>query len=256
MTIPATPSADAFRLEPREQQQFRDEGFLGPYPLFPRDEMPAVRSGIEALLQTPGPNAKNPVQSRHMDSALVYAIASHPAIVSRVADLYGPHLLLWATCFFVKAPGGKEIPWHQDLSYWPLEPLINLSAWIAIDEATVGNACVQVIPGSHKAVYPTVRSGPEMEFATMTDPAAVDETRKVDMELKPGEFFLFNEKLLHHSAANVSGKRRIGMTARYTLPIVKIDHDRPPLHPGHMALLVSGEDYMGLNHLGTPPWSA
>ena len=34
-------------------------------------------------------------------------------------------------------------------------------------------------------------------------------------------------------------------------PIARIDHDA--LFPGHRAILVSGQDYMGFNRLTTPP---
>ena len=68
-------------------------------------------------------------------------------------------------------------------------------------------------------------------------------------------FFLFNEKLLHHSEPNRSNRRRMGMAVRVTIPIVKIDHDRPPLHPGHATVLLRGEDYMKFNRLVDPPKS-
>jgi ectoine hydroxylase-related dioxygenase (phytanoyl-CoA dioxygenase family) len=45
--------------------------------------------------------------------------------------------VLICTNFFVKEPVAKEIPWHQDFNYWPLEPPIIVSAWIAIDPSTV-----------------------------------------------------------------------------------------------------------------------
>ena len=75
-----------------------------------------------------------------------------------MASLYGPDLLLWRTNFFIKEPGAKEIPWHQDFNYWPLEPPIIISAWIAVDSATLENSCLQIVPGSHRKVVPHVES--------------------------------------------------------------------------------------------------
>lgn len=236
-----------------EADFFRDNGYLGPFQLLPTHDMVQVRRHVDELLTRDGPNPRNRLQSRHMDDALVARLACNPAIIDRMASLYGPHLILWATYFFSKEPGGAEIPWHQDLHYWPLEPLINISAWIAIDEVTTENSCVRLIPGSHKTVYPTVDAPPGMAFKTMTDPAFVDTSAAIDMVLKPGEFFLFNEKTLHQSEPNRSDRRRMGMTARVTLPIVKISQDGPPLHPGHRAILAHGEDYMGLNQLMERP---
>ncbi|MEM1305445.1 MAG: phytanoyl-CoA dioxygenase family protein, partial [Planctomycetota bacterium] len=85
------------------------------------------------------------------------------------------------------------------------------------------------------------------------DPAYVETDKLVNVEMKPGEFFLFNEKTLHHSEPNRSHKRRRGLATRVTIPIVEIDPTRPPLHPGHKAILVRGEDEMGFSQLQDPP---
>jgi len=242
-----------YQLRANEADFFRDKGYAGPFTVMPPEEMAELRRYIDEELLTTDGQSHNRLQSRHMDSRRIAELACHPAIISRMANLYGPDLIMWATYFFCKGPGGVEIPWHQDLSYWPLEPLINISAWIAIDKVTVENSCVQLIPGSHKAVYPTVKSSPDMAFATMTEPDCIDHSKVVNMELEPGQFFIFNEKTLHHSEPNRSNKRRMGMSVRVTLPIVKIGQDEAPLHPKHCAILACGKDYMGLNRLMDVP---
>jgi ectoine hydroxylase-related dioxygenase (phytanoyl-CoA dioxygenase family) len=245
-----------YSLSSEEVALFHEHGYLGPFPAVTPEEMAAIAEHIENnVLQCDGPSPRARVQSRYMDSRVVFDLASHPAILDRMESLYGPHLILWATYFFSKDPGGKEIPWHQDLNYWPLEPIINISAWIAIDEVTVENSCVQIIPGSHKKVVPHIKSRDGMAFGEEADENYFSKENMVNMEMAPGEFFLFNEKLLHHSEPNHSDRRRMGMTVRVTIPIVKIDHDRPPLHPGHAAVLLRGEDYMGFNRLVEPPKS-
>ena len=65
----------------------------------------------------------------------------------------------------------------------------------------------------------------------MVDPAAYDAGQAVNMELKPGEFFLFSERLLHASSKNASDKRRLGLSIRVTVPFVHIFQDTH-LHPG------------------------
>jgi len=254
MPTEATPTFTvSSALKAGEIQFFHDQGYLGPFTVASPGEMAGIRAHIEtSVLTRPGPSP-SVLQSRHMDSAVVFRLATHAAILDRAAALYGPDLILWATNFFNKEPGGLEIPWHQDLNYWPLEPLVNISAWIAIDDVKVDNACVQLLPGSHKKVLPHVPSRQDMAFGEEADPTFSDSTRIVNMEMEPGQFFLFNEKLLHHSEPNRSNRRRMGMSVRLTLPLVKIEQDRPPLHPGHCAVLVRGRDYMGLNRLMEPP---
>ena len=249
---PCTPEDNT--LTPVEIKRFHDEGYLGPIMAVTPEEMAGIRNHIDTVvLQKDGPNPKTRLQSRHMDSRVIFDLASHPAIIGRMRSLYGPDLILWATNFFSKEPGGSEIPWHQDLNYWPLEPLVNISAWIAIDDVKIDNSCVQILPRSHKKSIPHIQSSDGMAFSEMADPKYFDPAGLINMELKPGEFFLFNEKTLHHSEINRSNRRRMGMSVRVTLPFVKIEHDGPPLHPGHSSILVSGQDTMGFKRLMSPP---
>lgn len=247
-------AARQFPLSPAEIQHFHSQGYLGPYACVTPEEMAEIRGHIERhVLTREGPNKKNNSQCRHLDSALVFNLLARPAIVDRMRSLYGDDLILWASYFFTKEPGGAEIPWHQDLNYWPLEPVVNISAWLAIDDVTVENSCVRLIPGSHKKVAPHVKSSGNMAFSEMVDMSYVDASRAINMELRPGEFFLFNEKTLHQSEPNRSSKRRMGLSCRVTLPFVKIEHDTSPLYPGHAAVLLSGKDELGFNRLVSPP---
>src|SRR5688572_13237955 len=231
-------ASKSFALSKEEIQQFHQQGYLGPYTAVTPEEMAVIRSKIETeVLTTDGPNKKNRSQCRHLDQRVIYDLCTHPAVLDRMRSLYGDDLVLWASYFFTKEPGGNEIPWHQDMNYWPLEPVVNISSWIAIDEVTVENSCVRIIPGSHKKMVPHRKSTDGMAFGEMADPAFIDASKVVNMELKPGEFFLFNEKLLHHSNKNLSDKRRLGLSMRVTLPFVKITHDFPPLYKGHRVLV-------------------
>jgi ectoine hydroxylase-related dioxygenase (phytanoyl-CoA dioxygenase family) len=210
---------------------------------------------IGQVLQSDPPLAPSRFQSRHLDQRVVYDLCTHPAIVERMASLFGPDLILWRSNLFVKEPGGKEIPWHQDINYWPIEPPLNVTAWMALDDVTTENACVQLIPGSHRSQIPHVavphEADVDADFAEMADPAHVDASSLINMQLLPGEFFLFTERLLHHSDPNRSGRRRAGLAIRVTLPFVRVDHVR--VFPGHKVVVISGEDRFGLNELGSPP---
>ena len=241
-------------LTSEEVAQFHALGYLGSYTLCSPEEMAAIRSRIETeVLTCDGPNPKNRLQCRHLDQRFLYDICANAAILDRAESLFGPDLVLWATYFFNKEPGGSEIPWHQDFNYWPLEPVVNLSVWLAIDTVTVENSCVNLIPGSHKKIIKHLPSREGMAFGEEADPAQVDATKAIPMALAPGQFFLFNERTLHQSNKNTSQKRRMGMTMRITVPFVKMTHDISPLFPGHANIQLRGTDHLGFNRLTTPP---
>lgn len=248
-SMQTTPS---YHLNPQEIAQFHDQGYLGQYAICPPDEMESIcRRVQDEVLSTKSTLHADPVQSRHLDRKVVWDLCSHPAIVQRMQALYGPDLVLWRSNFFDKGPGGKEVPWHQDLNYWPIEPAVNVSAWLALTEAVVENSCVQVIPGSHKNVVPHIKARPDQAFGEQADPAHFDASKAVPMELKPGEFFLFTEKLLHYSAPNTSTKRRLGLAVRVTVPFVKVYHQQ--LFAGHKCIQLSGRDPLRFNQMTQAP---
>lgn len=238
---------ETFRLDMEDVRTFHQQGYLGPYTAFSPDEMADIRAYVEehVLDSDDGPQDGVPVHDRHRDHDPMYDLYTHPAIIERMASIYGDDLLLWATHLWNKQPGDAEIPWHQDGSYWDIEPPLNISAWIAIDEVTTENSCVNIVPGSHHRQVPHVDADEGMAFDTMADPAEFDQNEAVSMELKPGEFFLFTERTLHQSDRNDSERRRLGTSMRVTLPFVDIDHES--LYSGHRAAVVNGEDWHGIN---------
>jgi ectoine hydroxylase-related dioxygenase (phytanoyl-CoA dioxygenase family) len=242
-------TASSFRLDIEEVRRFHEQGFLGPFQTYSRDEMADVREAIEdtVLDSDNGPQDGVPVHDRHRDRRIIYDLVTQPEIVDRMASIYGEDLLLWATHFWNKQPGDAAIPWHQDGSFWSIEPPVNISAWIAIDDVTEENSCVNIVPGSHRETIPHVEAPAEDAFDKTADLDTFDQSEAVSMELEPGEFFLFNERTLHQSDANTSDMRRLGMSMRVTVPFVNIEHD--DLYEGHLATVISGEDRQGINQV-------
>ncbi len=68
-----------------------------------------------------------------------------------VESLIGPDPILFQEMALVKPPFvGSEKPWHQDNAYFSVTPLDSIiGVWIALDDATVENGCMHVIPGGH-----------------------------------------------------------------------------------------------------------
>lgn len=245
-------------LDIEEIDRFHTDGFVGPFAAMAPAEMASLRPAITELLASdPDPYPEQGFHARHvpknhnrfLDSELAFSLSTHPAIVDAATSIYGEDLLLWRAHFFDKGPGGKEIPWHQDYAYWPLEPAVIISAWLAIDLVTAENSCMQIVPGSHRRLIPHVKATPDMAFLEMADPDLVDEAidelgPPVDIELEPGQFILFNERVLHHSNANRSELPRCGLSIRLVPPMVKVlTYDSQ----NHALPIVSGTDRLGFN---------
>lgn len=133
---------------------------------------------------------------------LFLAYMQRPLFREICARVYGPQVPV--ACFramFMNKPArqGTLLPWHQDRwTGMDRDPLITL--WTALDPATKANGCVQLIPGSHKAlVNPSHPSGflEESQMGTHCP-----EEKAVYMELAAGEAVLLHNWTLHRSDVN------------------------------------------------------
>jgi len=199
---------------------FNRDGYLKPLRIFDRGEMDAIRAYFDELLaQTvaAGGNSYS-ISTAHLRHGRVYDWLTHPRIVACVKDLLGGNVIAWGAHFFCKMPGdGKRVSWHQDASYWPLTPSKTVTAWLAIDDATVENACMRYIPGTHRFGHLTYTLSEDDDTNVLNQTVAgISEfAEPVNVELAAGEISLHSDLLLHGSEANQSRLRRCGLTLRY-----------------------------------------
>jgi hypothetical protein len=216
-------------LNPEELQSYQRDGFIIPRWRFDHDRVARMLDAVDRVITAnpdhrpeqlvcphiPG-GATKPIAGDHHGDFLGFGTT--PDLATILRQLVGPNVLMWGSQLFCKPPSiGMAIPWHQDGEYWPIRPLANVSAWIAIDPATRENGCLRVIPGSHRGgLRPHVLDDREnLALDQTVAPEHLDEGNAVDLELEPGQLALFDVFLMHGSNANTSGKRRAGLVYRY-----------------------------------------
>ena len=106
---------------------------------------------------------------------------------------------------FIKSAGKPGQAWHQDEAYIPTRDRSLTGAWLALDDATVENGCLWVIPGSHQqgVLYPQKSTDDERfdcELESYRFPFRDDDA--VALEVKAGSVVFFNGYLLHRSLQN------------------------------------------------------
>ena len=172
-----------------------------------------------------------------------------PRGLALVKDLLGEDVIAWGSHFFCKMPGdGKAVAWHQDASYWPLSAARTVTVWLAIDDADRENACMRFLAGSHHYGHLTYRPSDPAEHNVLNQTIERPEQygTPVAMELKAGEASIHCDLLLHGSEANMSTRRRCGLTLRYCAASVRAD-----LGWNGKGVVVSGSDPSG--HWANPP---
>ncbi|MCG9126960.1 phytanoyl-CoA dioxygenase family protein [Candidatus Poribacteria bacterium] len=182
----------------------------------------------------------------HFDYKFIWELAIHENIVNVIEELIGPDVMLLATHFFCKyGPKEKFVAWHQDVTYWGLEPPEAVTAWYAIDDSDTGNGCMQVIPGSHhKGIQEHGKSEQKGNLLSINQEVSVtekEENTAVDLVLKAGEMSIHHGQIIHGSLPNHSKRRRCGLTIRYISPSVKQAEDNSLKRPWK-PILLRGED--------------
>lgn len=158
----------------------------------------------------------------------------------------GPNIALFASHYLCKPPfEGQPVLWHQDGSYWPLEPMEVVTLWLAIDDSLPENGCMRVIPGTQSVELQEMRARTDVAnvLNSEIDPALVDESRAVDFVLKAGDVSVHHPNIIHGSNANNSPLRRAGLTIRYIPTTTRIVTPEPWPY----AFLLRGPAVPGVN---------
>jgi ectoine hydroxylase-related dioxygenase (phytanoyl-CoA dioxygenase family) len=249
-------------LMPQQIEQYHRDGFLVFEELFGPDEVavllsrledrvlervpghPGIRMQVEPAVQRGEASAASPMERLRKVEGLVEheeafaRLAADARILDVVQDLIGPDIKLFRDALMMKPPRhGSAKPYHQDSAYWQIDPPDLVSVWMALDEATLENGCMRVIPGSH--------TGGVLEHKHLqdyqVDEDELDTSHEVAVPLKAGGCLFFHSLLLHATAPNHSPYPRRSMIisamsarSRYT------GRDPKPSFP-----LLRGREYAG-----------
>ncbi|MSP01646.1 MAG: phytanoyl-CoA dioxygenase [Acetobacteraceae bacterium] len=200
-------------------QRYRDTGYLAPIRVLPASEAAAIRAKLETFEAGAGALAGKLRQKSHLLFTWLNDLIRHDRILDAVEDIIGPDILCWGTSFFIKEPRNPAfVSWHQDSTYWGLDPADIVTAWVALSDSTPENGAMRVVPGSHTMAqiphHDTFRPDNLLSRGqeVMVD---VDASQAATLTLAAGEMSLHHVRLIHGSDPNPSATRRIGFAIRY-----------------------------------------
>ncbi len=225
-------------------RQYQRDGYFSPVRVLSPTQADGYRRKLEAIEATGRLPAGSLRSKSHLLLTWVDEIVRHPRVLDAVENLVGPDILVWGTSFFIKEPRNRSfVSWHQDLTYWGLEPADIVTAWIALSASTSRNGAMRVIPGTHTtAIVPhkDTFAADNLLSRGQEISVEVDAAKAVTLELEPGEMSLHHVKLIHGSEPNPSDTRRIGLAIRYVPTYV-----RQTAGMTDSAMLVRGSDAFG-----------
>ena len=203
------------RLTDTDVARYLRDGFLFPVDAFSPDEARSFRDRLEDFERRDGRQfGKGHNFKPHLLFPWVDALVRHPAVLDPVEDIIGPDIRLFHFTIWPKAPGDPAyVSWHQDATYFGLEPAVHITAWVALTDVPVESGAVEVVPGSHKwgQRHHGQFDAPD-NLLSRGQTLTVDFAREasVFMALKAGQMSLHHTHLIHRSGPNLSNDRRIG----------------------------------------------
>jgi phytanoyl-CoA hydroxylase len=128
------------------------------------------------------------------------------AVLDCLEDILGGPVRFWAGKLNLKQPqGGQAVEWHQDWAFGPATNDNLLTVGLALDDATVENGCLMVIPGSHRG--PVLDHWKDGRFmGAVSGPLDLSDARP--LEIRAGGISIHHTRTLHGSAPNRSPKQR------------------------------------------------
>jgi ectoine hydroxylase-related dioxygenase (phytanoyl-CoA dioxygenase family) len=223
-------------LTPQEVDFFHDQGYLVKPALIPPDwlaEMDAETERLHERMAERTPEGVGVSWETYEDAGhrprikqLMHAEKVCPSIdrfiraestLDIVEDLLGPDFALYHCKLLMKsAEDGTITPWHQDYGYWAREnnrPRY-LNCMTFIDDSTVKNGCLQVVPGSHRLGLLTHEER-RQAFGRFLPGYFYPREDAVPLEVGAGSAIFFGPLIIHGSDANRSGHHRRACTTAY-----------------------------------------
>jgi ectoine hydroxylase-related dioxygenase (phytanoyl-CoA dioxygenase family) len=226
---------------------YRDNGYVLARNVFGADEVATMQREIDALFEraeAAGRNVEATWRGEWRESAGVgSATATAPAtrvdsihnlqnhsslftrflvdsrLVDRAAELIGPNVQLHHTKLHNKPPAvGSPFPMHQDYPYFPHEGDSMIAAVLHVDDSTVENGCLCVVPGSHK--LGPIEHRHDGSFYLPLDEWPLE--RAVAVEAAAGDVLFFGYCMVHGSYLNRSAQSRRILLVQMRSPV-----DRP-----------------------------
>ena len=255
------------KLSQSEINFFNENGYVGPFDLQPGTNF-KLDISVRKKIQKRAINLKkfkrysdfvkngeqeSPLLTRnmHLYNYEVYKIATMPTIIDKIACLMGDNIFLWKTTFWTKRPNSSIVPWHRDI-FQGLGNVGNISCWLALSEVSEDNGCMEVICGSHKdnITEDIFNDEKYLEKQRQSNklfvPDEISNKRIQKMPLLAGQFFIFDQAIIHGSNANTLQVAREAMVIRFIPTSVEKKLDSP-------CILLKGKDLEKKQHVLPPP---
>jgi ectoine hydroxylase-related dioxygenase (phytanoyl-CoA dioxygenase family) len=217
------------RFTPEQREQWLERGYLVGGPFLEDHELDAIGADflstidqlrreqrLENVKSDAAPDSQTQVyqiRTAHLAHPTFDKLVRDPRLLDAIESLIGPNLRLVHFQGLYKPPHtGGEVAWHQDDYYFGVSKANAVaSCWLALDDATVENGCMWVVPHAHRRMYEHRKNWDPSEkkgfFFSIDDPD-FDFSNATPIEVKRGQCLFHHGLMPHRSLRNSSERMR------------------------------------------------
>jgi phytanoyl-CoA hydroxylase len=207
--------------------QYEENGFLAVEDVVPCDLIREAQAVVDDFIDQsrsvtdhtavfdlePGHSPQAPRLRRLKEPCAIHPVFDRisrlDAILDIVAALIGPEIRYQGSKLNLKAAEfGSPVEWHQDFAFYPHTNDDLLAVGVALDDCTLENGCLLMLPGSHR--WPILDHHQDGVFVGAIDVEreGVDTSGAVPVTVPAGGITLHHTRMLHASAPNRSSQPR------------------------------------------------
>jgi non-haem Fe2+, alpha-ketoglutarate-dependent halogenase len=134
------------KLTDEQIERYHRDGFVYPIDAFAAEQARRYRRAMEEFEAAQGRElTKGQNFKPHLLFTWVDEIVHHPAILDAVEDVIGPDIRLFHLSVWPKNAGDPAyVSWHQDATYFGLEPPLQVTVWVALTDASIEAGCMEI----------------------------------------------------------------------------------------------------------------
>jgi ectoine hydroxylase-related dioxygenase (phytanoyl-CoA dioxygenase family) len=217
-------------LSPAQVDAYRRRGYVSPIRVISEADACGVRQQLEDFERAQGSPLKGGQRNKsYLLFPFIHRVLTNARVLDAVEQLIGSDILCYhATTWIKEARSPSFVSWHQDSTYFGLEPVDYVTAWIALSTASVAAGCLRVLPDSFTLGQLDAALKPDANNLLSSGQVVqlnFDESKTVAMPLTPGEMSLHHACTVHGSAGNDTADRRIGLCFHYVPATAKPNPD-------------------------------
>ncbi|HVX47368.1 MAG TPA: phytanoyl-CoA dioxygenase family protein, partial [Mycobacteriales bacterium] len=212
------------QLTDSEVRFYQDQGYLCLPGLVRADAVEALRAEVFEVLTAAGIRVEGLSRasstadklrqvSTYRAGSMLDALINGPAMLAVASRLIGGSAVRYLPFTAVKSGGGGgPFHFHQDNNYTRHDPALgSINIWVALQDMTPQNGCLQIVPRSHLGQLDS-RTSDDGDTHRQVE---VDPLTCLPIRMRAGDAVAFTRWTVHGSGPNTTAEPRVGYALQY-----------------------------------------